>query len=56
MIFVGITSILRIDGGEIFQQERVDRGHQENRQRDSQSTQETGCLWMEQRKLLLRMR
>jgi hypothetical protein len=47
MLFERITSILRINGGEIFQQERVDKVHQENRRRDSRSTQETGCLWME---------
>ena len=51
-----IASILRINGGEIFQQERVDRGHNENRQRDSQSKQETGCFWMEPGKLSQPMR
>ena len=35
MIFGQIASILRVKGREIFQQERVDKGHQENRQRDS---------------------
>ncbi len=52
MIFRQNASILRINGGEIFQQERVDEGHQENRQRGSRSTQETGCSWMELRKTL----
>jgi hypothetical protein len=35
MIFRQIPSILRIKGGAILQQERVDKGHHENRQRNS---------------------
>ena len=47
MIFRQIASIFQLNGGEIFQQETVDKGHQENRQRDSQSSRETGYLWMD---------
>ena len=55
MIFKLIASILRINGGAILQQERVDKGHRENRQRDLRSTQATGCFGMEPRKLSHRM-
>jgi len=44
MLFKQITSIFQLNGGEIFQQERADKGHQENRQRDSRSIQETGSF------------
>ena len=37
MLFKRITSILRINGGEIFQQETVDKVHQENRRRGSRA-------------------
>ncbi len=38
---MSIESILQVNGREIFQQERVDKGHRENRQRGSRSAQET---------------
>jgi hypothetical protein len=37
--FSAIESMLRINGREIFQQERVDKGYRENRQRISRSVQ-----------------
>src|SRR5258708_17834213 len=64
MIFRQIASIFQFNGGEILQEERVDKGHREdrewnpqgnqernsseNRKRDSRSNRETGCLWMDQ--------
>jgi hypothetical protein len=42
--FFTIRSMLQINGRAIFQKERVDKGHQENRQRLSRSVQETGSF------------
>ena len=42
-----IASIVLFIGGEIFQQERVDKDHREDRRRNSLGIQVTGYLWME---------
>jgi hypothetical protein len=46
--------MLQINGREIFQKERVDKGYRENRRRDSRGIRDAGCHRMEPSKLLQR--
>jgi hypothetical protein len=48
----GIGSMLQINGREIFQKERVDKDHQENRQRISRGVQVTEDFGWKPKKLL----